>query len=337
MQIVENILTTSPCYKSGKTITPKGLMIHSVGCPQPNATVFVNTWKTSITACVHAVLGADGKVYQCLPWNRRAWHAGSPSNDIFISIELTEPSTIKYTGGANFTDNNPAASKAHVVAVYNHAVEFAAYICKLYGFDPTDSNQLLSHSEGYKKGYATNHSDVEHMWSKYGLTMDRFRADVKAKMSGSTPVVAIPCTSSNAATDGTIIKVTVSKLNIRSGAGTSYPVTGTITDKGTYTITEISNGWGKLKSEKGWISLSYTNYPGNTASTSSAPNVTTSTAYTVKITANTLNVRKGVGTAYLAVGTVKKNEVYTIAEEQSGWGKLKSGAGWIALEYTTKV
>ena len=55
-----------------------------------------------------------------------------------------------------------------------------------------------------------------------------------------------------------LVKVTTSALNIRKGAGTSYPVVGCIGDKGIYTIVAEDNGWGKLKSGAGWISLAYT-------------------------------------------------------------------------------
>lgn len=55
-----------------------------------------------------------------------------------------------------------------------------------------------------------------------------------------------------------LVKVTASALNIRKGAGTSYPVVGCIGDKGIYTIVAEDNGWGKLKSGAGWISLAYT-------------------------------------------------------------------------------
>ena len=60
-------------------------------------------------------------------------------------------------------------------------------------------------------------------------------------------------------------------------------------------------------------------------------------SYMVKVTANTLNVRKGPGTSYAITTQVKKNQVYTIVETQGKWGKLKSGAGWIHLGYTSKV
>lgn len=58
--------------------------------------------------------------------------------------------------------------------------------------------------------------------------------------------------------------------------------------------------------------------------------------YLVEITASVLNVRKGAGTNTAVVTSVKQGEVYTIIEEKNGWGKLKSGVGWISLKYTQK-
>lgn len=55
-----------------------------------------------------------------------------------------------------------------------------------------------------------------------------------------------------------LVKVTSAALNVRSGPSTNYGVTMCIRDKGTYTIVEESNGWGKLKSGAGWINLDYT-------------------------------------------------------------------------------
>ena len=59
--------------------------------------------------------------------------------------------------------------------------------------------------------------------------------------------------------------------------------------------------------------------------------------YLVKVTASVLNYRQGPSTNYKINGTIKKNEVYTIVEEKDGWGKLKSGAGWICLDYVKKI
>ena len=77
MKIIKSILKKNPCHKAGKKIKVKGLMLHSVGCPQPTAAVFVKNWnKASYTlACVHAFVdGTTGEVYQTLPWNHRGWH-----------------------------------------------------------------------------------------------------------------------------------------------------------------------------------------------------------------------------------------------------------------------
>ena len=59
--------------------------------------------------------------------------------------------------------------------------------------------------------------------------------------------------------------------------------------------------------------------------------------YLVKVTVNILNVRAGAGTNFKVNTQVKKNQVYTIVDEKNGWGKLKSGAGWISLDYVEKV
>ena len=50
-----------------------------------------------------------------------------------------------------------------------------------------------------------------------------------------------------------------------------------------------------------------------------------------QIVTDSLNVRSGAGTSYSIVSTVKKGEVYTIVEKKNGFGKLKSGIGWISI------
>ena len=59
--------------------------------------------------------------------------------------------------------------------------------------------------------------------------------------------------------------------------------------------------------------------------------------YVIRVNTDVLNVRNGAGTNYKINTQVRRYELYTIVDEKNGWGKLKSGAGWIALEYTTKV
>lgn len=59
--------------------------------------------------------------------------------------------------------------------------------------------------------------------------------------------------------------------------------------------------------------------------------------YLVRVTVDALNIRSGAGTGFAIVGCIRDRSVYTIIEEKNGWGKLKSEAGWISLQYTKKV
>ncbi|MBR0575673.1 SH3 domain-containing protein [Proteiniclasticum sp. BAD-10] len=61
------------------------------------------------------------------------------------------------------------------------------------------------------------------------------------------------------------------------------------------------------------------------------------TEYLVKVTAYALNVRKGPGINHPIATTIRLGQVYTIVGEKDGWGQLKSGAGWINLDYTERV
>lgn len=190
MQIKETILTNNPCYTAGKTITVKGLMLHSVGCPQPSAEVFVNNWNKASydRACVHAFIdGNTGVIYKCLPWNHRGWHGGGSSNNTHIGVEMCEPACIKYTGGANFTCSDTATAKAVVKRTYDAAVELFAFLCKEYNLNPLADGVIVSHSEGYKRGIASNHGDCEHLWNglNTGYTMDGFRKAVAAAMNAT--------------------------------------------------------------------------------------------------------------------------------------------------------
>lgn len=85
--------------------------------------------------------------------------------------------------------------------------------------------------------------------------------------------------------------------------------------------------WGKLGTERATANA---NKPATNTAASCKP-------YLVRVNTATLNVRNGAGTNYQVTTTVKNNGVYTIVDERNGWGKLKSGAGWVKLSYTVKL
>ena len=191
MKLAESILTRNPCYAAGRKITVKGLMLHSVGCPQPKASVFINSWNSPAhdSSCVHGFIdGNDGTVYQTLPWNHRGWHCGSGNkgsgNNTHIGVEMCEPACIKYTAGSNFTCSDMAAAKAVAKRTYETAVELFAMLCEKYSLDPLADGVIISHKEGCSRGIASNHGDPEHLWTQLGMgyTMDGFRKAVKAAM-----------------------------------------------------------------------------------------------------------------------------------------------------------
>lgn len=181
-------------------------MLHSVGCPQPSAQVFVNSWNSADkSACVHAFIDANtGDVYQTLPWEYRGWHCGSgpngSGNNTHIGVEMCEPACIRYTGGARFTCSNVEEARAAVRRTYESAVQLFAELCERFRLDPLADEVILSHEEGHKRGIASNHGDPVHLWNQLnmGYTMDGFRKAVKAAM-GSAAVPAEPAAVDNAA------------------------------------------------------------------------------------------------------------------------------------------
>lgn len=250
MKIIKSFLTKNPCYTAGRKIAVKGLMLHSVGCPQPKASVFINQFNKSNynRACVHAFIDAnDGVIYQTLPWNHRGWHAGGSANNTHIGVEMCEPSYIKYTGGSTFTITNKEKAQAQAKSAYNSAVFLFGKLCKEYNLNPL--TDIVSHKEGYKKGIASNHGDPEHLWKGLGLqyTMDGFRQDVKRSIGGVNTEFKV--------------KVSTNILNIRKQPDLQSEKVG-VCPKGIFTITETKTAdgyeWGKLKSGVGWIALQYT-------------------------------------------------------------------------------
>lgn len=265
MDLRKCILTANECYKRGQKINIQGFMLHSTGANNPNLGRYLpnndgqlsrnygNHWNQfrpdGRQVCVHGFIGklANGNVatYQTLPWDYKGWHAGGSANNSYIGVEICEDNL----------QNGDYFNK-----VYNEAVELVAYLSKMYGF-PINSNTVICHSEGNKKGIASNHSDVMHWFPRHGKSMDTFRADVQAKLNGGQ--VSTPSPTVVEPTGSYLVQVTTSALNVRTQPGTNNPIATCIRDKGVYTIVAESNGqgankWGKLKSGAGWISLDFT-------------------------------------------------------------------------------
>ena len=181
MDIIEAFATKNKCYQIGTPLTPRGLMLHSIGTPQPSAAALARYFDQyqpgGQSVCVHAFAQADGTVYQTLPWEMRGWHCGGAANNTHIGIEMTEPSA-----GMAY-----AEAAAQITGTYRTAVALFARLCETYGLDPLADGVIIGHAEGHRRGVASNHADPEYLWQQYGMgyTMDGFRAAVAEAMAGA--------------------------------------------------------------------------------------------------------------------------------------------------------
>ena len=190
MRLRQQLLTKNDCYKAGRTIQVKGVMVHSTGANNPKVCRYVpgdaemglntadNHWdRPDLTKCVHAFVGkfADGGVgtVQTLPWSHRGWHAGGAANNTHIGFEICEDGL-----------ENPV----YVAQVYQEAAELTAMLCRQYGLDPLADGVVICHQEGFRRGVASNHADVLHWFPKMGKPMDDFRAEVARLMKGEDDV-----------------------------------------------------------------------------------------------------------------------------------------------------
>lgn len=181
-------------------------------------------------------IGSDGKIICGVPEEFRAWTSGSKQNDYqSITIEVANDT---------FAPNWTISDKA-----YASLVNLCADICRRYQITPA-FNGNTNASFTFHCMFQATECPGPYIINNINRIID----DVKKSMNGAAPE---PAPEPAKPSDAFLVKVTADCLNIRSGPGTSYKITGTITDHGVYTIVEKSGNWGKLKSGAGWISLRY--------------------------------------------------------------------------------
>lgn len=207
MIVKQCIFTANGAYKAHNHIKPVGIVVHSTGCDnemlrryvQPTsanakykeilADLGKNMYNNHLNQeyingvyndiCMHAFIGKNHKgiveTYQTLPYDYACWGCGSGSKGSFnydptahIQFEICEDA---------LTDN------VYFTNAFNEAIEYCAYLCKKLNIDVEN---IVSHKEAAKAGYASNHGDPENWLEKYGKNMDWFRAQVKNKLKTTT-------------------------------------------------------------------------------------------------------------------------------------------------------
>ena len=255
----------------------------------------------------------------------RSWCTSSNANDqraitIEVASDTSEPYAVRD-------------------AAYQATIKLVADICKRNGIKKlvwsTDKNTRMNHLNGCNmtvhRDYANKSCPGTYLYNHMGDIAEK----VNALLGASDPEPKPATTSFKV---GDIVK-------IASGAvyyDGKKKVPAWVQAK-TWIIRQINGDRIVIdKSEDGKNAIcSPINVKYLSLAKSAAPAQETFKPYLVKINTSALNIRKGAGTNYAKTGCITDRGVYTIVAESDGqgaakWGKLKSGAGWISLDYCIK-
>ena len=316
-----NYTKISPNKTSPRNHTIDTITIHCV-VGQCSVETIGNVFApTSRKASSNYGVGFDGRIGMYVEEKDRSWCSSSASNDHrAITIEVASDTKEPYA----------VNDKA-----YASLINLVTDICQRNGIkelkwkaDKSLIGQVDKQNMTVHRWFANKSCPGTYLYSKMG----EIAAEVNKRLN---PVVTQPTPTTDSA-----IKVG-STVKISDGATyyTGKKVPAWVTKK-TWIVSEINGDRAVIdKSTDGQNSISspinvkFLTIVGATQTSSTS----TFEPYMVRINVAALNIRKGAGTNYGITGCIRDRGVYTIVNESNGWGKLKSGAGWISLKYTKKI
>lgn len=296
---------------TGLSSNHSGQRTHSIDRITPHCVVGQLSAET-ICACFPAGrdascnygIGTDGRVSLCVEEKNRSWCSSSSANDQrAITIECASDKTEPY---------------AMNTAVYAALIKLCTDICKRNGKTKLlwfgDKDKTLNYSPKSDEMIITVHrwfANKSCPGNWLYAKLDDLAAKVTAALGGSQQ----PTTP-----DSTVwyrVRKTWADSKSQLGAYHSLDNAKACADKnsGYYVFDESGKAL--------------------------HPNVGSVKSYMVRVPISDLNIRKGPGTNYARTQYIPTG-TYTIVEESDGqgaakWGRLKSGAGWISLDYCKKV
>ena len=318
---------TSPRNKTIDTIT-----IHCVAGNLSIETIGSVFAPESRQASSNYGVGTDGRIGMYVEEKDRSWCTSSGANDNrAITIEVS---------------NNGGAATGWSVSdkALASLIKLIADICTrnsikklIWKADKSLIGQVDKQNLTIHRWFANKACPGDYLYEKHSYIV----TEVNKILSGSSSSFV---TDTSAATDalanypilrkgniGSFVKILQTRLNVHGAALTVDSSFGDLT----LTAVKAFQTKKNLLSDGVVGSLTW-------AALLADP-VSSSLPYKIKITAKSLNVRKGPGTGYAVTKTLTNDpNIYTITEESVGtgatlWGKLKSGIGWISLDYTKKV
>ncbi len=290
---------------------------------------------TSRQASSNYGVGTDGRIGMYVEEKDRSWCSSSASNDHrAVTIEVASDTYAPYA----------VNSKA-----YASLINLVADICKRNGIkelkwkaDKSLIGQVNKQNMTVHRWFASTSCPGDYLYSRMGDIASKVNAKLNSgTISNSTrPVTPQPSTSTSSSSVKAGATVSIA-ANATYYNGSSIP---SWVAKKQWIVKEVKGDRAVIdKSADGANSI---NSPINTKylSVVTAGNYSTTTkTYQVRIDSACLNIRKGPGTNYARTGDFTGRGVFTIVEikqgegSASGWGKLKSGAGWISLDYAKYV
>lgn len=263
-------------------------------------------------------IGTDGRVGMYVEECNRSWCSSSPENDNrAITIEVANDRI-----GGNWHVSDTALAKL---------IDLCVDICQRNGIKKLNYTGDKTGNLTMHKWFAATACPGPYLESKFPYIAREVNKHLSQSVVTPPENPTVPFR----------VQVSSENLSIYKAADSSSPKTGGYPGKGIFTIIEVrpgagsASGWGKLKSGAGWINLD--------DCTAILPGVSAKTPFKVRVDVSNLEVRKGPGTDYRTDGQSTGRGIFTITEVRlgagstSGWGKLKSGAGWINLDRCTKI
>lgn len=280
---------------------------------------------TSRQASSNYGIGYDGEIGLYVEEKNRSWCSSSNTNDQrAITIEVASDTSEPY---------------AVTSAAYSALIKLVADICKRNGIKKlvwsTNKADRVNHKNGCNmtvhRDYANKSCPGTYLYNKHG----EIAAEVN-KLLGATETKT-DTTVSASIKAGDVVSI---KSDATYYSGKTIP---TWVKNKKWIVKSVSGDRAVIdKSQDGKnaicspVNVKYLTVEKSTTATEAFK------SYRVKITTSVLNIRKGPGTNYGTNGAIKDMGVYTIVAESAGtgatkWGKLKSGAGWISLDYAKKL
>lgn len=284
-------------------------------------------------------VGVDGRIGMYVEEKDRSWCSSNAANDNrAITIEVASDTTEPYAVNAK---------------AYAALIDLVTDICKRNGIKKlvwsTNKNDRVNHLNGCNmtvhRDYANKSCPGKYLYDRHGEIAAEVNKRLGSASTGSsTPPVSkpAPSTPSGSVKKGDVVKIASGATYYTGKAVPSWVAAKNWIVKevkGDRAVIDKSvDGKNAICSPINVKYLSVVSGSGNSGGTSSPA----FNPYLVKVTASSLNIRKGAGTNYGVAGAINDRGTYTIVEEANGtgaskWGRLKSGAGWISLDYCKKV